>query len=524
MQDTPKKRVKTIRAIKLLIIFALFSLVYIYNFDGLVKDFENTATSRQSDIDKDIQTTVNFIDSLTIFGNNYFKENSGEDVSQSELHHLLEYRSDLNQYNLDNAKDISSESLIGNLTGLGAIPTGGIELKNIDLALDYYDFWSKFYDRFPEIAWIYYTGANDFISMFPWVSSEEFSYDPALKNVPFYTVAAPENNMSRDAAWTPVYLDKAGKGLMVTLSSPIYNGDDFMGVVSVDITTSKLSELLECHYKTYLVDNTDSIIATSEEIDFSDEAGKFTKMLQNTRIEPLELRSVKANSVQRLNGYYVYVSTFINTPWKMVMLEPAPEVALEALGRSIPVILICILLIFTMYEAEKRRKAEMILLEITNTDQLTGIKSRRYLEQKVEEEGRRADRYQKNLTLILMDLDRFKSINDKWGHPVGDDVLRHVSKLTQDAIRDTDILARIGGEEFAILLPETDRNGGSILAERIREILDRSVHKTSGNVTASFGVAERERGETFDNWYKRADHMLYLAKEKGRNRVVSSEE
>jgi len=122
--------------------------------------------------------------------------------------------------------------------------------------------------------------------------------------------------------------------------------------------------------------------------------------------------------------------------------------------------------------------------------------------------------------MIIFDLDHFKSVNDKWGHPVGDDVLVHVAELTKEAVRETDTLARLGGEEFAVLMPETDLQGAKISAERIRNILNENLHKVAGNVTASFGVAERANHETFESWYKRADDAVYLAKEKGRNCVV----
>jgi len=356
--------------------------------------------------------------------------------------------------------------------------------------------------------------------MYPWVSSEEFSYSDGLKKVPFYTVAIPENNLTRDAVWTPVYLDEAGKGLMVTLSSPIYDGDTFMGVVSADLTNSKLSTLLECPYESYLVDSTNSVIATTEEVDFKGKVYTLEELVKNTHIDMAEIKAVNGHAVEIVGNYYIYTTEFANAPWKMIMLESIYAILLKALLRTLPVIFICILLLFTMHEVEKRREAEMILIERANTDQLTSAKSRRYLEQKISEEICRADRYKKPLSMIIFDLDHFKSVNDKWGHPVGDDVLVHVAELTKEEVRETDTLARLGGEEFAVLMPETDLQGAKISAERIRNILNENLHKVAGNVTASFGVAERANHETFESWYKRADDAVYLAKEKGRNCVV----
>lgn len=511
------------RAIKILIVLILFSFVFVYNYNGLVNDFRNTAAARQTDIDSEIQTAVNFMDTLTIYGNKYFDDGAWEESDLSGLYSLLEYQEDKQSYNLDAANDIASVKTIGNLTGQGEIPSNGTALENVNLALDYYDFFYKFYDRFPDIAWIYYTGETGFISMYPWVSSEEFSYTESLKKVPFYSVAIPENNMSRRAVWTPVYLDEAGKGLMVTLSSPIYYGDTFMGVVSVDLSNSRLSTLLECPYDSYLIDDTTSIIATSEDVSVDGRIHTLDELISGNEIVTAEILAAKGNTVHLVGNYYVYTSTFVNTPWKMITLESIYTTILKAMLRTLPVILICILLLFTMYEVEKRKKAEMVLTETANTDQLTGVKSRRYLEQKISEEICRAERYQKAASLVIFDLDYFKAINDKWGHPVGDEVLLRIAELTKDTIRDVDTVARLGGEEFAILLPETDLKGANILAERIRVVLSKEIHAVAGNVTASFGVAERHSNETFDSWYKRADNAVYLAKEKGRNCVVCDE-
>jgi len=511
------------RTIKILIVMILFSMTFIYNYNGLCNDFRNTAASRKADIDTDIQMSVNFIDMLTIYGNNYFGDEKAMSEELSELYSMLKYQADTDSYHLDAAKDTASINKHGNITGKGAIPATGASLQNIGLAFSYYDFWYKFYDRFPDIAWIYYTGEHDFISMYPWVSSKKFSYREALKKVPFYSVAIPENNLSREAVWTPVYLDEAGKGLMVTLSSPIYDEDTFMGVVSIDITNSRFSELLQCPYESYLIDAASSVIATTQEVPANDRIISFGELIQGTKIDPGEIMAANNDTVQIVGNSYVYTSTFDNTPWRMIMTESIYTVILRSLIGTIPVILICILLLFTMYEVEKRRKAETVLIETANTDQLTGSKSRRYLEEKISEEICRADRYHKPTSLIIFDLDHFKSINDQWGHPVGDGVLIHVANLTKDTVRDVDTVARLGGEEFAVLLPETSLKGAKVLADRICTMLNENIHAVAGPVTASFGVAERHENETFDSWYKRADHAVYLAKEKGRNCVVCDE-
>ena len=114
-------------------------------------------------------------------------------------------------------------------------------------------------------------------------------------------------------------------------------------------------------------------------------------------------------------------------------------------------------------------------------------------------------------------------VNDQWGHPIGDKVLKHISELTQLNLRNTDILARFGGEEFVIILQNTTLQSALIIAEKLRKIMENTLIAPVGNVTSSFGVSERKIYESFKSWYKRADKALYLAKESGRNKVVASD-
>ena len=133
-----------------------------------------------------------------------------------------------------------------------------------------------------------------------------------------------------------------------------------------------------------------------------------------------------------------------------------------------------------------------------------------------------SDRYKTPLSLIIMDLDHFKKVNDTWGHPVGDEVLKKVAEVTRNNIRATDQLIRLGGEEFIIFSPENNIDGAVVLAEKIRTALEKTIHPSAGKVTVSLGVAERMPTESFTLWYERADTALYQAKETGRNRFAKA--
>lgn len=169
---------------------------------------------------------------------------------------------------------------------------------------------------------------------------------------------------------------------------------------------------------------------------------------------------------------------------------------------------------------EELQKANALLKRLATTDELTGLYNRHFFEERVAEEIERADRYNEPLSLIIFDLDHFKKVNDLWGHPVGDAVLKQVAVLAGGVVRKTDVLNRIGGEEFAVLMPKTTLGGGLTVAEKLRQTLSLYDHPQAGVVTASFGVAERMRAESLQCWYRRVDAALYRAKKAGRNCVV----
>ena len=160
------------------------------------------------------------------------------------------------------------------------------------------------------------------------------------------------------------------------------------------------------------------------------------------------------------------------------------------------------------------------LWEMAVTDSLTGLYVRRYFMMKFQEELLRAQRYEKNLTVIMADLDRFKLINDTYGHSTGDRVLRIVGKFLQQNIRDVDIIARFGGEEFVILLPEADKNEARTVSERLRHNLENLELDDCPPLTLSLGISAFPKdGTDIEELIIKADAAMYAAKQSGRNRV-----
>lgn len=172
-----------------------------------------------------------------------------------------------------------------------------------------------------------------------------------------------------------------------------------------------------------------------------------------------------------------------------------------------------------------RTKYLMDLLEQkAQIDGLTGLYNRAHFDRRVREEYDRAKRYNTALAIVLTDVDRFKSVNDTYGHTFGDTVLAEVSEATRALSRTTDVVARYGGEEFVVVLPEQDLSGASTYANRVREMIEALTLEHNGvpvRITSSFGVSSTNEVGYSDvqHLVDAADRALYAAKEAGRNRV-----
>jgi len=173
------------------------------------------------------------------------------------------------------------------------------------------------------------------------------------------------------------------------------------------------------------------------------------------------------------------------------------------------------------------RTAEDRIRHASNTDDLTGLYNRRYMQQRLEEEMHRASRYSLRLTCILLDVDHFKKINDTYGHAAGDFVLKEIAGIMKQHVRRSDLAIRYGGEEFMLILFENEKKGALKVAERLRADVESHVFNWNGEplrVTVSSGVSVfPDTGITMpDELIARADTALYNAKSSGRNMVVSA--
>lgn len=216
---------------------------------------------------------------------------------------------------------------------------------------------------------------------------------------------------------------------------------------------------------------------------------------------------------QRLATIYVsilfaYISLFVIYLFDI-------EIALRAIIALIVTIAFTRLFLNAIYRLREK------LIEQSNLDPLTGAFNRRVLDDKLDEAIQRKRRINTPATILIIDIDHFKEINDNFGHAVGDKVLIDFVALIKKRLRRTDQLYRIGGEEFLVFTPDTEKTGAIILANEILALVAKTDFIKNYQITISIGVSTLENEEKIENWIKRGDKHLYFAKENGRNQVCS---
>jgi diguanylate cyclase (GGDEF)-like protein len=235
-----------------------------------------------------------------------------------------------------------------------------------------------------------------------------------------------------------------------------------------------------------------------------------------TRFIPIILVTALNEIDSKIKGIEAGADDFISKPFNK----------LELLARVKSLLRIKHLNKELQQKIKQLEEAQIKLKKLAITDGLTGAYNYRFFKEQLEKELIRASRHNNHVSIIMMDIDYFKQYNDTHGHPAGDYVLRTISGILKNNIRNIDIAARYGGEEFALILIETNKQAAGIVAEKIRRLIEEYNFKyedtqPAGKITVSMGVATfPEDGKTFDELIGTADKRLYHAKETGRNRVV----
>ncbi|MCL1834240.1 MAG: diguanylate cyclase, partial [Leptospirales bacterium] len=366
-------------------------------------------------------------------------------------------------------------------------------------------------------------------------------YDPLSR--PWYTTAINEKNTTI----SPVYIDASTQNLTFSISSPIFNKNKTLrGVISADIqlkTLEKKLDKVKFHGIGFaiLIDSSGILLAHKDK----------SLIGKNLLGDPKYTYTIK-EILEKKDGKLYYnvdldkVLIFTNidsTGWifgiVLIKSEIYSELTNLAIGFFVIFVVSLIIVIFTSKYFTKKLTYFIDILEMTIdlrtaelkekieqveylslTDPLTEISNRRRVELTLKSEIDRTRRTGKPLSAVMIDIDHFKSVNDTYGHETGDIVLKKFAETINYSIRITDLVGRMGGEEFLIVCPETDAFEAATLANKLRAIIESLEFETIPGITASFGCAEFLSGEnSYDPLLSRSDKALYMSKKNGRNRV-----
>jgi len=236
-----------------------------------------------------------------------------------------------------------------------------------------------------------------------------------------------------------------------------------------------------------------------------------------------------------VNIYWVYpavVAAFYLLPrrWAILLIIVVLALLFQVLHRELPMVELLVIIatilmtsIFGFFYSKNIEEKHNRLSELATKDSLTGVGNRRALDERLQEVISSQNRKPTTVSLILLDIDYFKAVNDDHGHNLGDQILIQISQIIEGRIRVTDSLYRYGGEEFVIVPLELDVKAAERLAEQLRILVENYALIPDNPVTISLGVAQYKHGEPYESWMKRADEALYRAKNGGRNQVCISE-
>ncbi len=406
-----------------------------------------------------------------------------------------------------------NEEQVGNLTGLGMIPSAATpRAMEIAMALGLLPLFEQVIRNNDAIPWVYYTSASRFIYAFPRVSPEDFFYSDILLKTEFFTIATPENNPDRKLVWSAPYEDTTGAGLMVTASMPIYDKEQFLGVLSIDLGISRLQQLMQGsdieNAAAYLVGPDGKTIAGVPNIDKSYDIPSIT-----TEDQVLVGESSLMIFPLKKIGWYI-VLEIDRSAFFLTVLN---KTATAGMVFLFVVFSVALILLITYY----MRSARYMAIH----DNLTGVLNRRAFDEMALSTLQKNASPELLMGLAIVDIDFFKKYNDRYGHVAGDETLRRVANSLVNSMRSSqDRIYRVGGEEFVILLlVKTPEDMMQILARLIDEVNDLGIpHEISpfNRITVSAGgvISRFTNRKDLEDAYSKADRILYQAKETGRNR------
>ncbi len=398
-----------------------------------------------------------------------------------------------------------------------------------------------------------FISSNGIYVTYPLLSADKA---PALlrrfSDIPYYRDLLPENDPDRSIRWAPVYTQFESTKLRTTLSIPVYVQNRFRGAVAVDVDLQHLRALIgtpdDVESARYLMDHKGDIIVSShpgarrhmrwpDDIDTVWRGVSLQDLFDaGTGIRHVDGKYLFFQGVGHL-GNWLMLDTLTDRELYRAVLQRTSG-PLLAIWLALPLLMFVTLRVVTLLFGHYLTAGEK-LQQLAETDPLTSLANRRHFGELFSQESARRDRERsrepdragKPLAMLMLDIDFFKRVNDRWGHASGDHVLVALADVLRHNLRENDLPARLGGEEFAVLLPGATLAEAAATAERLRAavqviaVVPASDTADTGDgpirFTVSIGVAEAvsDGCQTLDAMLATADRRLYAAKEAGRNQV-----
>ncbi|ADN09372.1 sensor domain-containing diguanylate cyclase [Sulfurimonas autotrophica] len=502
----------------------LLNMIFFLEFNRMqMKDIFRNANDIASNLENKLHNSIKAVEYLHLAALHIF--NNKEKI---KLHKALniKYINENGSYALDSYEPVTA--ILNkeiNLLGFGKTTLSEKKtLQEMEAALRLAPFLKLIYIQNKNFAWVYYYSKNHFTVLYPYISSKDFNFTPALEKKPFYHYATPKVNPQKKLFFTPLYMDAIGKGLMVTVGKPLYYHNKFMGTLDVDITLNNfdnaLSRLDYFDNQIAIYNEKNQIVASHNMIrDFN--RSKIYKI--NNFVAPSILNIQETlDSVQYTDSKYIFVKTLPDSQFRFIYIASAYTIWLKSLIYTFPVFMLMLLSFYLICLYQKSKNTNEKLKLQTVKDYMTGAYNRRYFFEVARALFSRAKRKNTKLAVIMIDIDNFKAINDTYGHDIGDLAIIEVRKVLERNLRKYDLFARFGGEEFCALLDDISKEDVEKLFEKIRKDFENN-RITSGDMTigytVSFGIAYGMMS-SLEKFIKVADEALYTSKQNGKNQVT----
>ncbi|WP_338092290.1 diguanylate cyclase [Leptospira adleri] len=507
--------------IKKRILFLLFAIIpllmfiiLVYEVQKLENDLYKTVGMRARAMQDYFHRVSNQSRALGLSVANYMLYH--EDVAtdprivkkMKDLSHLNRF-----EISIDNQSE-NDPAYAGTFTGIGSVhKISSSALKEIEAVMSLGGQFETLAQKQNDVVSAYYLSAQQFLYFTPRIgeAAKNFHFKDELYTRPFWVQAEPKTNPDKRQIVTELYDDIGGRGLMITIAEPVYYRDKFIGVASIDIGLEMMRRILETGDgigESMLIDEHRHVIARSAQEGLED-------------LQKIQIPEIPSETLFRKD--HTYWASFEIKAGEVYLIHRIEVVdfVLFVLKSLLPIWgLVCALSVVLILYLQLRSSIEQISTLI-HTDPLTGIANRRGFLKLTQKSLAISSRHGQTWTILMVDIDHFKSVNDQYGHDEGDKILVRVAKILSACIRQTDALCRWGGEEFAIFLFGANPEDSVNIAEHLRQEVENHVVLQNGNaVTLSIGISEGRGGKHgLEESFSHADQALYRAKTTGRNRV-----